>query len=151
MAWSHGKPYAEACGVPAPATYDPDDPFNPIYEDPYGCSNTVQIGSTCWLSGTPNYGTFGIMMRLCYDDIGMQLLLGSLGGISREALLGLAPTIALAGGYKAGKGDQSFDPTAWAAATWAGSPGGQLSVGNSGECECTCPHPGPSGVFDYIW
>jgi hypothetical protein len=96
MAWSHGKPYAEACGVPAPATYDPDDPFNPIYEDPYGCSNTVQIGSTCWLSGTPNYGTFGIMMRLCYDDIGMQLLLG-LGGVSREAVFGLATTIALAG------------------------------------------------------
>ena len=29
------------------------------------CSNTVQIGNGCWLAGTVNYATFGIMVRLC--------------------------------------------------------------------------------------
>jgi hypothetical protein len=29
------------------------------------CCSTVQIGNKCWLSGTVNYGTYGIMVGLC--------------------------------------------------------------------------------------
>lgn len=148
MDWTRQPPYAGSCGKPGPTPADPNDPFDPAFEK--GCSNSVQIGNECWLSGTPNYGTFGIMMRLCYDDIRMQILLG-LAGVSRETIFGLAPTVALAGGYKAVKRDNVLDPTTWAAATWLGGPATQVGGGNRSECACTCPHPGPTGVFDYEW
>jgi hypothetical protein len=36
-------------------------------EDEGSCCSTVQIGGKCWLSGTVNYGTYGIMVRACRD------------------------------------------------------------------------------------
>jgi hypothetical protein len=157
MAWAHAAPYAGVCGVPAPAPYDPSNPFDPAYEDcrtlPAGsgcCSNSVQIGSGCWLSGTPNYGTFGIMMRLCYDDAAIGLAMSALH-LDRETTFGLAPTLALAAGYKVLKHDNWSDPAKWSGATWLGGPGADPGGGNRSDCAGTCPHPGPSGTFDYIW
>ena len=38
------------------------------HEDPRTCSDTVHVGSACWLAGSPNYGTFGMMLSLCRES-----------------------------------------------------------------------------------
>jgi hypothetical protein len=42
-----------------------EDVFDDAREDPRTCSDTVQVGGQCWLNGTVNYGTYGIIVRLC--------------------------------------------------------------------------------------
>lgn len=149
MYYTHEPPFAGKCGVPSPP-YNATDPFNPAYEDPTTCSNSVQMGAGCWLAGTPNYGTFGVMMRLCHDDIAIALALRA-AGLDSAYLFGLAPTLLLAGGYKAYKRDNWSDPTKWAGATWVGGPTADPGGANRAECACTCPEPAPADKFDYIW
>jgi hypothetical protein len=36
-------------------------------EDPSACTNSVWAGGHCHLAGTANYGTFGIVQKLCND------------------------------------------------------------------------------------
>src|SRR5207247_9007149 len=57
--WLRDLPYHGPCGVPGA----------PPVEDAANCSNSVQMGDKCYLAGTVNYGTFGIMCKLCYDDV----------------------------------------------------------------------------------
>ena len=44
-----------------------DDNNDPLHESPDCCANSVQVGGKCWLNGTANYGTFGVMVRACQD------------------------------------------------------------------------------------
>jgi hypothetical protein len=54
--------------APTPSSSKPlADVFDDAYEDPRTRSDTVQVGGQCWLNGTVNYGTYGIMVRLCSD------------------------------------------------------------------------------------
>jgi hypothetical protein len=116
----------------------------------------VQAGSDCWLSGTPNYGLFGIAMRLCSDFTDAAAFLGPfLGplGISIEAfhqLFSLTSTAALVAAYKIAKGDSIVGPEKWALATWMGGPSATASGGNRTDCTTTCPGPTPP-PFLFVW
>jgi hypothetical protein len=66
--WQRAPPFHPPCGVPG-SIGDPGDNFAEEHEDPARCANTVTTGSGCWLMGTVNYGTFGIMMKLCHDSM----------------------------------------------------------------------------------
>jgi len=70
-AWLRSPPvFDRATNGPCatPSSVDPAaDDFDPSHELDTHCANTVQVGGKCWLNGTVNYGTFGIMARLCRD------------------------------------------------------------------------------------
>lgn len=52
-----------------PSSLNPSaPPFDDAHESDRTCSDTVQVGDQCWLNGTVNYGTYGIMVRLCHDE-----------------------------------------------------------------------------------
>ena len=156
VSYLRNAPYFPKCGIPGtihpgvspsdPACIaDPGSPgcaFDPAHEDDSGCSNTVAIGSECWLSGTPNYGTFGIMMQICSDR---TVLIPGL-----HDLFSATATAALAGGFKIFKGDNPVNPVKWALATYVGGPSATVSGGNRPNCKCTCPVP-LSNRFDYVW
>lgn len=145
--------YFPACatpGSPNPAA----GVFDPIHECRHRCSNTVQVGGTCWLSGTPNYGTYGIMMRLCFDwtapggraPADMQRMNFAFSRTSTEAF---------ARGYKALDADSPTAPGDWAMATFdagGAGPSARISGGNRPNCLPTCPVAyGRPGRFNYAW
>lgn len=147
-------PYHPPCGVPgsaapAPAAgvscdTQPEAPgcdFDPGHESPATCSNTVKAGPECWLSGSVNYGTYGVMMRLCYDAMPVPL----------DRAFNLAATKFFAQGYKILKGDDPGPPWAWASATWSGGPSAVASGSNRPGCATTCPVPFSGPPFDYVW
>jgi len=150
-------------------------------EDPASCGITVQMGSSCWLSGTVNYGTYGVMMREAYKWCDTQ----------RGRLLGLLPTAALmellpggsgvayilahmdrheiaaaflkelfspvslviyVGGYKLWDKENPLNALAWALATYSGGPGGKAGGGNRPGCATGCPQTGAAfPSWDYVW
>ena len=147
-------PYHPPCGTPgssapapAPGTdcdADPGAPgcdFDPGHESGATCSNTVKVGSECWLSGSVNYGTYGIMMRLCFDAMPSPFDLAFSPSATRFFVQG----------YKVIKGDDPGPPWAWARATWSGGPTATATGSNRPGCAPTCavPFAGPS--FDYVW
>jgi hypothetical protein len=62
--WQRQPPYHPPCGEPG-STSPGADAFDPAHEDAATCSNTVTVNGHCWLMGTVNYGTFGVMMKEC--------------------------------------------------------------------------------------
>lgn len=146
--WTRIPPWHGACGTPGSAG-DLHNPRDPLHEDANVCSNSVQLGGECWLSGTPNYGLFGIAMRACSDWTDNAGLLGPfLGplGISVtdfHALFSLPSTALLVAAYKIVKGDNILGPEKWALATWLGGPTARASGGNRPTCGTTCAGPPP--------
>jgi hypothetical protein len=67
--WQRNPPFHPPCGVPG-SSNPSADAFDPAHEDPATCSNSVTTRNGCWLMGTVNYGTFGIMMKLCNQNLG---------------------------------------------------------------------------------
>lgn len=142
--------YSPTCAIPGSPDPAADD-FDPIHECRHRCSNTVQVGGTCWLSGTPNYGTYGIMMRLCFDwtasggraPADMQRMNFA---FSRTATEGFAR------GYKALDADSPTAPGDWAMATYDSGPAARTSGGNRPNCLPACPvaYSRP-GHFNYAW
>src|SRR5262249_49214956 len=55
------------CATPSSSDPSNPDPFADGHEDENTCSNTVAVAGQCWLNGTANYGTYGVMVRLCSD------------------------------------------------------------------------------------
>jgi hypothetical protein len=53
--WTRVPPWHGSCGSPGSAG-NLHDNFDGKHEDASLCSNSVQVGGECWLSGTPNYG-----------------------------------------------------------------------------------------------
>jgi Domain of unknown function (DUF4157) len=118
----------------------------------FSCCSTVQIGEKCWLSGTVNYGTYGVMVRAChkrfpiihagiyykakyaakaYKSLGHR---GSLGGATtKEANLD--------------------EPMSWFEATYANGRSGKPGrAGNRSDCALTCPLTGAiQPNWDYVW
>jgi len=105
---SHG------CGTPT--SPKPNAPaFDPAHEDPCTCSDSVEIGGRCWLNGTVNYGTFGVMVKLCAEAF--------LPTPFHSLLLRYAE--GLIAGYKRMRGNPSDAdlPIEWTRATFNGGPG----------------------------
>jgi hypothetical protein len=148
-------PWHGNCGIPGSAG-NLHNPVDPLHESDTVCSNSVQLGGECWLSGTPNYGLFGIAMRACSDwtdTVGLLgPLLGPLGiGLSEfHSLFSLASTGLLVASYKILKGDNIVGPESWALATWLGGPSARASGGNRATCGTTCVGP-PPPPFMVVW
>jgi len=118
-------------------------PNDAAHENPCTCSDSVEIGGKCWLNGTVNYGTFGIMVGLCADEF--------LPGPLRGTLLNYAE--ALIRGYKQfiNKEDPTL-PIEWTRATFRGGPGASPSVpGNRPNCAPGCSLTGSLATWDYVW
>ena len=121
-------------------------PLDAAHEDPCTCSNTVQIGGRCWLNGTVNYGTFGIMVKLCAEAFLPESLQSKLLLYAEQLIRG----------YKAAS-DPPEDPTlpiAWTRATFRGGPSGVPDAaipGNRPNCACRCKLDGSAVRWDYVW
>jgi hypothetical protein len=125
-----------------PSSLNPSAPsFDDAHESDQTCSNTVQVGGQCWLNGTVNYGTYGIMVRLCRDEF-----------LKFRAALQIAETLIRT--YKS-IGPHPEDPTlplAWLRATYNGGPTAiPVNPGNRPQCNCTCPCNGSITTWDYVW
>ena len=133
-------------GSPNPSA----DAMDPVHETRTRCSNTIQVGGVCWLSGTPNYGTYGIMMRECFNWTASS---GAPADMQRfNFAFTRRSTELFARSYKALDADNPSAPGDWALATFDGGPGGRIGGGNRTHCSPTCPVPYRSpGHFDYVW
>lgn len=155
--------------------------FSDPCEDPATCGFTVQMGSSCWLSGTVNYGTYGIMMKEAYKWCGTQRtrLLGLLptalllSAISPSAgiayirssmddheiaaaflkeLFSAASMVIYAGGYKLWDKESPLNAVSWALATYNGGPGGKAAGSNRPGCGTGCAETGAAFAgWDYVW
>lgn len=147
--WTQRGPYHPPCGVPG-STGDPCWARDPLHEADDVCSNTVQTGSGCWKSGTVNYGTYGVMMRLCNGFISPIGFLPPPFGMLSGAF-SYASMVALITAYKLYDRENPMDPIAWASATYNGGPSGVPSGGNKPNCPATCNVPFTTPSFDYVW
>lgn len=138
-------PYSPPCGQP-PSPNPAAPVTDHVHEDPATCATTVQIGHDCWVSGTANYGTYGIMTRACSDWL-------SGGGACPlpAQLFSRTATIALVQAYKRLDRDDPEPPTRWALATYDGGATAYASGGNRPNCPTTCAVPYGGGPFAYVW
>ncbi len=142
-------------------------------EDPSTCSMTVQMGSDCWLSGTVNYGTYGIMMKEAYEWCSTQrnrflsllpgILLRSFGNIDTaiallrgvmddkeiaavflKELFSPASLIIYVGGYKLWDMEDPRNALNWAFTTYRGGAGALAAGSNRPTCQPTCGTLDPS-------
>jgi hypothetical protein len=127
------EPAITDCGCGIPQT--PSD-----REDKGGCSDTVQVGGQCWLNGTVNYGTFGIMAMLCKDILAAQLIDAHTVGVSRILA------------YKTATLNNPLPPISWFNATYHDGPKGfPKSGGDRPTCPPTCRLDGSMINWDYVW
>lgn len=126
-----------------PTSLDPGAPaFDDAHESPLTCSDTVQVSGQCWLNGTVNYGTYGIMVRLCHDEFPVRFAFA------------LQMATRLIQAYKAlGAHPEDADlPIAWVNATYHGGPTGRPTApGNRPNCRCACASRGDVVSWDYVW
>jgi hypothetical protein len=147
-------------------------------EDPEGdafCSKTVQVADKCWLAGSVNYGTYGIIVRCCSDFAADDWFVPN--PLTTDpfdlplrpnpvirAIYSLTWATTLIRIYKSKLGDklkgQGVEdpavPIAWTEATFRGGPKGTPSIaGNRSTCKCSCPCKGDVATvkdkWDYIW
>ncbi len=140
-----GPPYAPPCGQP-PSPNPAAAVTDHVHEDPSTCATTVQIGPDCWVSGTANYGTYGIMMRACHD-----WMAGGGACTVPQALFSRTATVAFVQAYKRLDRDDPEPPTRWAVATYDGGANAYASGGNRPNCPTTCAVPYAGGPFSYVW
>jgi len=145
--WTRVPPWHGSCGSPG-SKGDTDNNWDNLHEAADVCSNTVQVGSDCWLSGTPNYGLYGIAMRECFEFTGLLRDVPKLSLL--HELFSLPSTMLLVGAYKALKGDNIIGPEKWASATWLGGPRATVGGGNRTSCGATCAGP-PPPTFAIVW
>ena len=139
------------------------------------------MGSGCWLSGTVNYGTYGIMMKEAYKwcDLQRSRLLKLLPGIVLLSLGDPATALKLlrvsmddkeiaaaflkelfsetsviiyVGGYKLWDKENPMSALGWALATYRGGPTGKAPGANRPDCGPGCAQTGAAfGGWDYVW
>ena len=145
------------CGVPAP---DVTKEFSQKQAEDRGlCSSSVVAYGKCWLSGTVNYGTYGIMMSLCNAEFPTS-------NPWPWSELGIPPagfTMAygenLIRAYKKHGGTMAEydinEPISWYKATYTGGPAGRpLVAGNRSSCDVSgkqCSVDGSIVDWDYVW
>lgn len=140
------------CATPSSSDYHNSDLFAAGHEDPNTCSNTVQVAGQCWLNGSVNYGTFGIMVRLCSDFAKTDFLLKINPAIRTIYSLGWAKTLIKAYKKFGQNPEGAIVPIAWTEATFNHGPKGVPSIpGNRPKCKCSCGCKGDVVTWDYIW
>jgi hypothetical protein len=104
------------------------------------------------LSGTVNYGTFGVMVRLCGQRFPIRH--AGIKQIARD----LAVVYKKYGhidwfGSKTTKEPDFHEPLSWYDATVNGGPSARPGrAGNKPDCPMTCPLDGSiQPVWDYVW
>jgi hypothetical protein len=128
----------------SPSSLNPGaGPFDGAHESPLTCSNTVEVSGQCWLNGTVNYGTYGIMVRLCHDHFPWRFR------YALEVAKGLIATYKTLGQNPEGR----TLPIAWVEATYYNGPTGRPGLsGNRPNCRCrNCPCRGNIVTWDYVW
>ncbi|HEX3974665.1 MAG TPA: hypothetical protein VHW96_00290 [Solirubrobacteraceae bacterium] len=163
--WLRRLPVCPPCATPS--TNGPTKPpMDRAHEDPRTCSNTVQVGNSCWLSGTPNYASFGIMLRLCGDAFPSTATPPTGQSAPHEVFFGDDPLDSgksLIRAYKllhvdkaVGREDPKW-PLAWTEAAYKTGPTATLAGGNRGACTATCTkakpglNPAQLANWDYVW
>jgi hypothetical protein len=129
------------------------------------------MGQGCWLSGSVNYGTYGIMMRLCHDWSRPYLGRAIATSLGFGRMVHMDPSQPEAGAgllapafsrdsmmrfvyvYKVWDRDDPVAPLAWATATYSGGPTAIPTGGNRRYCNVPCPSAGtgPHGGWRYVW
>ncbi len=158
------------CATPTSSDPTNTDQFAAGHEDPATCSNTVQFENACWLNGTVNYATFGVMVRLCEGQFTLAQLVQRAGedlDVPQEvldaielALLLRSPSLIdwaelLIRAYKAARGsgvDTADLPVAWVRAFYAsGSSSAPPGSPNRPRCASTCRLTGRIVNWDWVW
>lgn len=163
--WLRRLPVCPPCATPS-TSWPAKPAMDRAHEDPRTCSNTVQVGNACWLSGTPNYATFGIMLRLCGDAFPSTATPASGVDSPHEVFFGDDPLDSgksLIRAYKllhvdkaVGREDPKW-PLAWTEAGYKTGPTATLAGGNRGACTATCSkakpglNPARLANWDYVW
>jgi hypothetical protein len=162
--WLRRPPvFDPATGGPCatPSSSDPlnSDPFADGHEDPKTCSNTVAVAGQCWLNGTVNYGTFGVMVRLCSDLTKTpRFIFDPSLSTAEKAVLFFAFSLdwakTLIRTYKrfGQHPEGAIDPIRWTEATFNGGPKGvPKGPGNRPNCKCACGCKADIVKWDYVW
>jgi hypothetical protein len=144
--WLRSHPiYDSSTGGPCatPSSSNPGGgPYDDAHEDPRTCSNTVEIGGKCWLNGTVNYGTYGIMVRLCHDEFPIKFAFA----------LTVAETLIRAYKKLGSHPEDSSVPISWVRAAYNGGPSGRpAGPGNRPGCQPSCSLDGGVVSWDYVW
>jgi LysM domain len=144
--WLRSWPiYDAATGGPCATPSSPNPAAGPgddAHESDQTCSNTVQVSGQCWLNGTVNYGTYGIMIRLCRDEFPLKFRLA----------LQMAENLIRAYKSIGAHPEDATLPLAWLRATYNGGPSGRPSnPGNRPQCKCSCACKGSVTNWDYVW
>jgi hypothetical protein len=152
------------CATPSSSDFSNPDPFAEGHEDENTCSNSVQVAGKCWLNGSVNYGTYGIMVRECSDFAANDLIMPSLSTDPFDQPLKFNPFIRsiysltwatmLIRAYKkfGGHPEGAVVPVAWTEATFNKGPKGTPDIpGNRAKCKCTCGSKGSIVTWDYVW
>jgi hypothetical protein len=147
------------CGVPAPDVSPGRKLSQGEAEDRGLCSSSVVAYGKCWLSGTVNYGTYGIMLSLCNKKFPTS----NPWPWSETGIPPAGFTIAygenLIRAYKKHGGTMAEydinEPIAWYRATYNGGPAGRpLIAGNRSTCDASgkdCSLDGSIVTWDYVW
>jgi hypothetical protein len=149
--WLRRPPVCGPCATPT-SKKPGADWRDKAHEAPDTCSNTVQVGSSCWLAGTVNYATLGMMVRLCGAKFSGDPEMGGEAGALEQAK-------ALIKGYKTfvSKEDPRR-PMEWVEEVYRGGPKATVSTGgNRAGCSTTCTQANPKvkpeslASWDYVW
>lgn len=124
------------------------------HEDPRTCSDTVQVGNACWLGGTPNYGSFGMMLSLCRDRFTDDK--GDADVPWPDDFLQQGKSQITVYKNLISHEDPKW-PLAWTEAVYSGGATTTLSGGNRQSCTTTCGKVNPRlnvdalANWDYVW
>ncbi len=140
------------CATPSSSDYNNKDPFAAGHEDPDTCSNTVQVARQCWLNGSVNYGTFGVMVKLCSDLARTNWILNKSQVVKAVYSLDWAKLLIKAYKKFGQNPEGAIVPIAWTEATFNGGVRGVPRIpGNRTKCKCSCGCKGDVTTWDYIW
>jgi hypothetical protein len=137
--------YRPDCATPCSAG-DPKKPCGSFPGDPgYGRTQaSVQIDSSCHYAGSVNYVIFGVMCKLCDDNVGTltKVASGVLGGLAGEAYANrFSRSAMLLYIWKYKSESPNYEPSKqWAVAGFDGWPSGPSTPGGDRtDCTTTCP------------
>jgi hypothetical protein len=149
--WLRRPPVCGPCATPSSSAPSGADWKHKGHEDPRTCSNTVQVGNACWLAGTVNYATYGMMVRLCDQAFPGDADLGGEFGALEHAKT-------LIKGYKTFVSKENPKwPLEWTETVFRGGPKATVAGGNRAGCSTTCTslnpklNPGTLASWDYVW
>lgn len=137
------------CGRPSLGPCASDEIEN---KDTSPCGNSVQVGNRCFLAGTVNYGTFGIMCKLCHDHAMRMLSKPWVLPYLNPLLFTETGMKSFIWAFKKATGDDPGPPRDWALATYRSGPTGISGNENRKDCKDRCPSEcARKRPFDFVW